>query len=250
MRLRNIANTSASFRSIPWPTVFTTGLSSLWHCRNNFVFQGKALSSQELCFSVISRAGEFHNHLLTPTTDHVPKTISTYFLIAWNFPPFPFIKCNVDGSVRDGGLAACGCLFRDSSGTWIDGFVRNVGVASITMTELWGILSALQKANSLGTSHLWIEVDSMTAVSLALNGCSNNHPCFPIVSEIRNLEAGPWQVHISHNFREANRAADWLASHAFNFPIGLHAVHDPPSQLIPILRDDIVGVAFLRNSPL
>ncbi|KAJ1396391.1 Reverse transcriptase zinc-binding domain [Sesbania bispinosa] len=35
---RNIANTSASFRSIPWPTVFTTGLSSLWHCRNNFVF--------------------------------------------------------------------------------------------------------------------------------------------------------------------------------------------------------------------
>ncbi|KAJ1428155.1 Ribonuclease H-like superfamily [Sesbania bispinosa] len=208
------------------------------------------LSSSLIMALPMWSVGEFHHHLNTPTTDHIQKAISAPFLIAWNFPPYPYVKCNVDGSAKDSCLAACGGLFRDSSGNWIEGFVRNIGVASITMKDLWGILSALQKANSLGISHLWIEADSMTAVSLAMNGCSNNHPCYPIVSEIHNLLAGPWQVQISHNFREANRAADCLASHAFHFPIGLHVVHNPPSQLISILRDDIVGVTFLHNSPL
>ncbi|KAJ1386771.1 BSD domain [Sesbania bispinosa] len=43
-------------------------------------------------------------------------------------------------------------------------FVRNIANASITMSELWGIYSALQMAEMLQLNHIWIKTDSKTAM--------------------------------------------------------------------------------------
>lgn len=51
------------------------------------------------------------------------------------------MKCNVDGSVRNGNSSAlCADVFRDASGMWMFGFVHNLGSSSIVVAELWGIL--------------------------------------------------------------------------------------------------------------
>ncbi|KAJ1397046.1 Reverse transcriptase-like [Sesbania bispinosa] len=88
------------------------------------------------------------------------------------------------------------------------------------------------------------------AVELIAKGVPSSHPCFSIVKAIRQMINQPWNVHVTHSFREANRAADWLASYAFNFPLGVHQLHSPPRGIVSILRDDVVGVAFYRNSSL
>ncbi|KAJ1406802.1 Reverse transcriptase-like [Sesbania bispinosa] len=60
-------------------------------------------------------------------------------------------------------------------------------MASITMTELWGIFTALQIAWDHRFPQLWLESDSVTAVSLIANGCTESHPCRAIIREIRNF---------------------------------------------------------------
>ncbi|KAJ1385721.1 Ribonuclease H domain [Sesbania bispinosa] len=153
--------------------------------------------------------------------------------------------------MRDGGLkSACGELFRNSAGMWIDGFVRNTGQATITMSELWGIYSALSLAERRNFEYVWIETDSLTAVTLIHKGVSTSHPCWSIIQAIKVLLLKYPNTRISHVFREGNRAADWLVDFAFNFTLGFHPVSSPPSGIIPILRDDSVGVAFHHRSVL
>ena len=37
-----------------------------------------------------------------------------------------------------------------------------------------------------------------------------------------------WQVSVHHNYREANFAGDFMASHALTLPLGLHHFATPP----------------------
>ncbi|KAJ1421650.1 Ribonuclease H-like superfamily [Sesbania bispinosa] len=144
-------------------------------------------------------------------------------LIRWTFPVNGCIKCNVDASVISSEL------FRDNNGTWLEGFVRNLGSSSVNMAELWAIYITLVMARKLNFNNIWIESDS-------------------IVQETRILMAHLNFDH-THTFREGNRAADWLASYALQFDIGVHHLIYPRAQVVQLLKDDISGVYFYRGFP-
>ncbi|PKI54066.1 hypothetical protein CRG98_025560 [Punica granatum] len=57
----------------------------------------------------------------------------------WIRPPEDFFKFNTDGSSRGNlGAVGAGGLLRDVDGRWIVGFAQNIGIATVTMAELWG----------------------------------------------------------------------------------------------------------------
>ena len=49
------------------------------------------------------------------------------------------------------------------------------------------------------------------------------------------------------HYREANRATDFLESHAKYYNIGCHHLDSLPVELNSILYDDCRGIAFLRS---
>ncbi|KAJ1398438.1 Ribonuclease H domain [Sesbania bispinosa] len=138
---------------------------------------------------------------------------------------------------------------------WLNRNQSIFSAADTTVRELHRL--ALTKATDynhaadlLRLKHIWIETDSKTALDLIHKGVDSHHPCASIIRAISSLLNKDWTVKISHEFREGNRAADWLAEYAFNFSLGYHFLSDPPLGICPILRDDIVGVAFYRGSCL
>lgn len=102
------------------------------------------------------------------------------------------------------------------------GFAYNIGSCSILMAKLWGIHSTMVMAKELGCRHLWVKSDSATAMDSMNQGVSPSHHCASLVMAIQDLWKDFSDVQITHVYREANTIADWFATHAFSYPIGIH----------------------------
>ncbi|PKI61873.1 hypothetical protein CRG98_017771 [Punica granatum] len=71
--------------------------------------------------------------------------------IKWLYPPSSWVKLNTDGTSRGNpGAAGAGGLIRDDNGRWLEGFAQNVGYATATIAELWGIKVGLELTWALG----------------------------------------------------------------------------------------------------
>ena len=71
-----------------------------------------------------------------------------------------------------------------------------------------------------------------------------------IIRDIKRLLDRQWQVNMKHIYREANRAADFLASYAQHFNLGCHCLDVAPTALRSILFDDYRGIALSRSVPV
>ncbi|RYR36781.1 hypothetical protein Ahy_A09g041739 [Arachis hypogaea] len=80
----------------------------------------------------------------------------------------PFIKLNSNGSVLDGGRAACGGILKDSDGKFLACFSANLDCGALMITGLWRILLGLDLTLNIGCSHLIIEHNHVVAVQLCL----------------------------------------------------------------------------------
>lgn len=59
-------------------------------------------------------------------------------LLGWVFPQYDWIKCNTNGSCLAGGnQTGCGGMLRDNTGSWVGGFIRDLGTGSVLTAELW-----------------------------------------------------------------------------------------------------------------
>ncbi|CAN1141458.1 hypothetical protein LINPERPRIM_LOCUS25507, partial [Linum perenne] len=66
------------------------------------------------------------------------------------------------------------------------------------------------------------------------------------VLHFRNLCKRGWEVRVRHIFREANKAADFLASYGYNFLFGIHIFPLSDCNLGHILRYDCLSISELR----
>lgn len=96
-----------------------------------------------------------------------------------------------------------------------------------------------------------LSVDSEVVVRLLVERIPKNSPYIHIIRKCRSLiRRQEWEVTISHCYREANRAVDWLANFGVDMtpkvvifeavPVGLHAV----------LLEDLSGVTRARLVPV
>lgn len=174
--------------------------------------------------------------------------VETY--VGWHFPEEDWVKCNVDGACLYGGaLTGCGGVIRDSTGHWVAGFKKCLGSGSVLSAELWGMVHGLELAWAQGFRRVWLESDSLTAVTLVKNGCHHSHQFFSLIQRIQRLVNNNWQIRISHTHREGNRVADILAGEGVLSDISITVFTDPPSCCVNSLRDDQSGVCFPRSVP-
>lgn len=144
-------------------------------------------------------------------------------------------------------MTGAGGLIRNSNGEWIKGFSINLGVYSVTMAELWGIYQGLLLAWEIGIRDLLIEADSACAVQMIARDCFTVNACYPLICDIKGLMARNWRVAVHHFYRESNYAANLMASHALQLPLGLHIFSFPPSVISTWLLYDGLGISIPRR---
>ena len=141
-------------------------------------------------------------------------------LVSWEPPPHGWVKINTYEAVQDGRASAGGVIW-DSDGMWLGGFMHFIGICTVPMAELWGIVTGLSLAWSLGYRRVCLETDSQVAILLLHKPIDRSHPLSSLVTLVKGFLGRDWLCQARHVFREANSVADALASFAFSFPLGL-----------------------------
>ena len=173
------------------------------------------------------------------------------FLIAWNPPPTGCIKINVDAStLTNPGQTAIGGLARNAEGSWSFGFAKRLGWGNITRAELFAIYYGLLLAWDRGFRDVFIESDSLLAVSKVNGDLRPTDQFYQIVRACKDLLSRTWRCRVVHTYREANMCADYLASWAHGGNVDITHLDHPPGQLHHFLQEDLLGVARPRAVPV
>ena len=73
---------------------------------------------------------------------------------------------------------------------------------------------------------------------------------YALVVAIRDFLSKIWQMSISHIYREANSAADFMTNMTHLVPHGLHLFSNPPVGIYSIISQDMFGVCQPRLVPI
>ncbi|CAN1806131.1 Putative ribonuclease H protein At1g65750 [Linum perenne] len=147
---------------------------------------------------------------------------------------------------RETGSTVIGGLIRDDRGMFAQDFYANIGNCSITRAELRAIVEGMKVAWSLGIRRFCIQSDSRAAIEILCVGTRSTHQHKALVEEFHNLILRQWETSLSHVYREANYAADYLANLGHCFSFGLQSLMYLDSGLAFWLRYDLVGIAMPR----
>ncbi|CAN1310609.1 Putative ribonuclease H protein At1g65750 [Linum perenne] len=102
----------------------------------------------------------------------------------------------------------------------------NLGDCSITRAELHGAIRGLEIVWDKGYNRVFVQLDSLAAVSLLNNDAVTDH---------------------LHIYREGNHAVDHLAGLGYGYPFGSHMIQVTDSSLVYFFRYDCSGVSELRS---
>ncbi|CAN1783234.1 Putative ribonuclease H protein At1g65750 [Linum perenne] len=168
--------------------------------------------------------------------------------VSWKAGPQGWATLNSDGSVRTPhGQASAGGLIRDSSSNCLQAFTVNLGRCSITRAEICGALEGVRRAWDTGYRKLEVQMDSKKAMSILLNfEPASSHQFTLEVMEFQEWLQREWEVKVIHVYREANKAADYLANLGHNTTRGVHTVDISDCNLAYFVRHDCLGISEPR----
>ena len=145
-----------------WSLYFLFGIWHLWLLRNKTIFQSSP-HNPLLVTTVESVALEFVYCIQNPST---PKR-SILIPVRWERPNSCWFKLNTNGSaLKYPGLAGGGGLIRNSSGSWVKGFARKIGIKDSVAAELWALRDGLTLCINLCLSLVEIELDAKELLTL------------------------------------------------------------------------------------
>ncbi|CAN0922083.1 Putative ribonuclease H protein At1g65750 [Linum grandiflorum] len=96
----------------------------------------------------------------------------------------------------------------------------------------------MERAWRLGISHMEIQLDTLTAISLlqAEGSCDRQHAT--LVLKFQRLLLRNWVVRLRHVYKEANNVADYLAKLGHSIALGSHEISLPNRKLSRWLQFD------------
>ncbi|CAN1188300.1 Putative ribonuclease H protein At1g65750 [Linum perenne] len=166
--------------------------------------------------------------------------------VAWQAGRPGWITLNLDGSVVQR-RAAAGGIVRDNEGRGLLAYSMNLGICSITRAELRGALEGIKRAWEAGYQRVEIQSDSKAAIDILIdNSAVISHSHAMEVLEFRDWLRRDWEIKIRHVYREANFAADYLASRGHSLPRGSHYFDLSDSRLAHLIRYDCMGISEPR----
>ncbi|KAF7843708.1 putative ribonuclease H protein At1g65750 family [Senna tora] len=232
---------------INWHLAFGLAVWNIWKARNEFVFKSGSNGAPDLVFQIVNQVNwalNAENSVLNPRGQASRRIIQK---VKWEKPPIGWWKVNVDAACLPNCFAMrCGGIIRDSDGRFVKGFTSNLGMCFVLQAELWGVSHGLEVAWSLGAKNLIVESDSVTVVDLVRKGHSELHPNGALLERINHWIMKEWDVKVSHVFREANSAADWISKNPLVDSFDLVLLEDPPQCLSDILLKDLSGLGIDR----
>ncbi|GLT57157.1 hypothetical protein SLA2020_301450 [Shorea laevis] len=232
-----------SFSSIPWGTLFSFAIWTIWMQRNCKLYRHDLFNPSGIISTIKNKAAEFWACCQPPLRNCQAVPIA----IKWTKPPSRFIKLNTDGSViSNSGMAAAGGLFRDHKGNWILGYARNIGRTSCLAAGIWALRDGLQLAVNKGFIRLCIETDSLTAFNLLSKESCTYHPLTALILDCRELLSRIPYADIKHVFRESNMCADFLSKLGHSLSANFAVYDDCPLGLDVYLATDKAGVEYPR----
>ncbi|CAL1377168.1 unnamed protein product [Linum trigynum] len=250
---RNMLSKESTTSGISWPGFFSIASWLLWKNRTTASFKGvgSALSAPSLTHSITTKSKLWTDSwnasdLLSSHRNRRAERVVAD--IGWSPPSQGWVMVNTDGASNGNpGAAGAGGVIRDMMVNWLGGFVVNIGTATAALAELWEVYHGLELAWKLGFRVVKFASDSQLAIQLIQDRHDPIHPYATLLGLVRRKLSQDWLVNLSHTYREGNRFADWLSKHSLVYPYGMHELADPPPGVVPLIRDDMMGVTFERR---
>jgi len=130
--------------------------------------------------------------------------------IRWLPPPSGTVKLNFDGSLQ-GKSAAGGYILRDWRGAIIVVGASNYGNTSVVMAKSRALGDGLQAALKFGFPSLEIEGDNSVVIGAIKKEIEVPWQIKNVIQDIQILFQQAEHVQVTHIYREANMATDWLS---------------------------------------
>ena len=132
-------------------------------------------------------------------------------------------RANIDGASRGNpGPAAYGVVIRDGSGELVAKLKKHIGRMSNNVAEYYGLIAALDYAQSHKIRALSVESDSELLVKQMRGQYKVKSPDLqPLFERAKKMTQGFESFRIDHVYREQNREADALANEALDVAEGV-----------------------------
>jgi len=136
--------------------------------------------------------------------------------------PGPAHRANIDGASRGNpGPAAYGVVIHDARGQEVAKIKKCIGRATNNVAEYYGLIAALDYAQSHGIRGLRVESDSELLVRQMRGQYKVKSPELrPLYERARKMSQGFEAFRIEHVYREQNALADALANEALDETAG------------------------------
>ncbi|GMJ02217.1 hypothetical protein like AT4G29090 [Hibiscus trionum] len=218
---------------VQWPVLFASTLWQIWKNRNDVVFNNADVPASVTLRRSIAWAKCYGNSQATHSATLHPSRA-----VVWHPPIQGGVCLNVDGSSSSSSKhCSIGGLLRDTNGSWLWGFYKHVGTASVLQTELWAIYIGLLQAWEHGYEMLEVQSDCKQTVALVSDTTAGNSP-LSLVRAIRNLCCRAWLVEFVWIPRDANRPSDGLSKMADCSTDDLILLEDPPPSIARLIEQD------------
>jgi ribonuclease HI len=229
-----------------WVAIWATTCFLLWQWRNKSLHDDEFVSPAKPWQVIIDYVDTYKLSMMAEEQTG-PRRIQQQVNIAW-LPPEPgWFVLNSDGAAKQSEKrAGCGGALRNDSGIWIDGFSKALGDTTAYMAELWGIYEGLSLASRRGVPRLELRTDSQVIATSLRHRETGSAMGGALMKKIQRLLQSPWEVKITHVYREANRCADMLANMGSESISGISFFEYPPERVKQIVEDDLRGVSFPR----
>ena len=163
-------------------------------------------------------------------------------LLFWACPPAGFVKLNFDGSKLRNGQSSFGFVIRDVAGEVISAVAQSLGSSiSILQAEAWGLQAGVRAAVGLGIKNIIIEGDNLVVINSIKNSWSVPWEIANLIADIKAELREFSCFKIFHIFREANRAADFMASWGHQHSSLVFYVPPFDVDFSLIIRKDVLG---------
>ena len=145
---------------------------------------------------VVQRAMKFFFYAYSPKT----PTHLAVKLIRGEKLAHGWVKLNTDESSLGNPRPVGGGVIRDIEGAWIMGFVRNIGITSRYIVELWALWDELLLCINRNFNAIEVELDAKSIIDvLSTSNCSNSLAS-PLVDDYRLLATQIHQIRFKHYF--------------------------------------------------
>ncbi|XP_038982187.1 uncharacterized protein LOC120110675 [Phoenix dactylifera] len=225
----------------------------IWLARNARTFGEQSKSPRLVAESAraqaaeISRASSLDGLLIardiwgSPSASAASHTV----FFTWEPPPPSFLKVNFDRSVLDGvTIGGAGFVIRDPTSRVVAAGGCQVFDCTIPGAELRAAWAGLRHTQHvLSARSVILEGDSATVISMIQGGLRAGAADHPLIRDIWLMMRDGGVVQAKHVFREANGAADWVATYVANHAGSTLWAGDGelPRELRDVLFSDFIG---------